>query len=98
MRLKPWRRILAPKDKRKMVYAITVSEAFRPETVSKWLAVLTVWLTGPPQSSQIAPRPRRRTIGFSWLPGLNGTILIQSWDGRRFIPRGPSLQHLLEAK
>src|SRR4029077_13438547 len=92
MRLNPCRRILAPKDKRKIVYAITVLEAFRLETDSKWLAMLTVWLTGPPQSSQIRSCPRRTAIGFSWLLGVNRTILIQSWDGTRFIPQDPALQ------
>src|SRR6202035_4764806 len=70
MRLRPWSRILAPKDNRKMVYAITMSEALRLETVSNGLIVLTDWLTNPARSSQkrsqIGSRPRRGATGFSW--------------------------------
>src|SRR5216683_3641472 len=95
MRLSPWRRILAPKDKRKMVYAITVLEFLRLELVSRGLTVLTDWLTNPPRNSQIGPRSRRSAADYSWLLGANRTILIRSVDGRRFIPRGPGLQDLV---
>jgi hypothetical protein len=37
-----------------MVYAMTMSEALRLETVSSGLIVLVDWLTNPPRSSQKA--------------------------------------------
>src|ERR1700674_1340717 len=98
MRLRPCRRILAPKDKRKMVYAITVSEALRLEIVSIWLTVLADWLTNPPRSSQIGPRPRRGVPDFHRLLGADTMLLIRSLDERRFIPQDPSLQPFVETR
>src|ERR1700692_1901624 len=97
MRLSPWRRIFAPKDKRKIVYAMTMLEAFWLDTFSRRFTVPTVWLTNPPQSSQIRPRPRRGITDFPLPEGANKTILIRSWDGRSFIPRGASLQAFARA-
>src|SRR5580693_6723287 len=77
-----------------MVYAITTSEAFRLETVSIGLALLTVWLTNPPQRSPIGSRPGRDATDSSWPRAANRTILIRSWDGTRFIPQAPGLQPL----